>query len=147
MTAEGLPSSRPLSAWMRAIAAGVERVAGEAVEAVGGEDGDAARGDAALERRARRPSRRRARPRPSSLIGSPHHDPLDARPGRAASRPRAKPASRSSSATASACPSPTSSAIDRAGSGSSAQRGEQATRSGVEAVGAGEQRLARLPLA
>ena len=54
MTAEGLPSSRPLIRWMRSIAAGVERVAGEAVEAVGGEDGDAAARRSALQRRARR---------------------------------------------------------------------------------------------
>ena len=54
MTAAGLPSSRPFIRWMRAIAAGVERIAGEAVDAVGGEDGDAARGDRPLQRRAGR---------------------------------------------------------------------------------------------
>ena len=134
----------------------VERIAGEPVEAVGGEDGDPAGGDAALQRRSRRIGAARltettsvmarCSPLPSdsplrSLLPSPDHAPARSRRGRGGCGSSAKPAPRSSSATAPACPSPTSRASVpcRHPAGSAA-------RIAIEAVGAGEQRLARLPL-
>ena len=64
---------------MRAIAAGVERVAGEPVDAVGGEDGDAARGDRPLQRRAGRRGAAALQRHDLRLWRSshPHHYPLD----------------------------------------------------------------------
>ena len=86
MTAEGLPSSRPLIRWMRPIALGVERVAGEPVEPVGGEDGDTAGGDAALQRRAAPPRPRRARSRRPRHRPAPDRPPARSRRGRGGSR-------------------------------------------------------------
>ncbi len=96
-TAEGLPSSRPLSSWMRAIASAFERIAGEAVEPVGREDGDAAGRRSSA--RARRPHR------------VPDHHPARSRPGRRRVSTRSNPARRAISATVAAWPAPTSSAI------------------------------------
>ena len=91
MTAEGLPSSRPLSAWMRSIAVGVERVAGEPVEAVGREERDAAAGDAALERTRAASAPSRSIETISSRALHPHRrattDRGRSRRGRGASRP------------------------------------------------------------
>ena len=125
----------------------VERVAGEPVEPVGGKDRDAAGGDAVLERRARggAPS---IRIETISLIAAPTTTrSIPARSRRVSISP--KPASRSISPTAPAWPSPTSSPTTGAESLLSRMATKATSSSSdsdrVEAVGAGEQRLARLP--
>ena len=128
----------------------VERVAGEPVEAVGGKDRDAAAGDAALERGARRG-------RPVALdrddLGSPARPrrPARSRPGRGGPRSRRSRRRRSSAGDRVRLAGPdlqrerSVALCPHAGDACRARPGEQAADR-VEAVGAGEQRLARLPL-